>query len=110
MNKERVDPLPEPLSKRGQVLPLDDGAGKQVPFRVIDDFLLRAANNDEKRLCIQRLKPDTGPEEIRVGYYTISHGSKRSGSWGWRQNAAMLTQQDFKHMIAEIAKRDWLGV
>jgi hypothetical protein len=108
MNHENPKPLPPLPSSIGDVRTVMVN-GQKVTYTITDECVWPAANNREKALCIQCCVFDDGHVEIRIGYYMIDHGPKRSGCWGWRQNSAMLTQQDFKRMIAEVVKRGCLG-
>ncbi|MBM3322624.1 hypothetical protein FJY69_04010 [candidate division WOR-3 bacterium] len=79
-----------------------------MSFEVVDECTWSPKDNDEKALCVHKLRFDDGREEYRIGYYMIGKKGKGRGKWLWAQYAPMMHAVDLKHLFDLARKKDWI--
>ena len=97
--------LPSTVGKRATVRFPD---GRKMIWHVIDE--IRHNEGSGKILILQRLQSDNDQttEMFRFGYYIIGKKPKMKGRWVWGQFAPFIYADDFKAMILEATKKNWI--
>ena len=97
--------LKSTVGKRGKsVMPPN---GDVIGYEVIDEVRSFQDSGRSKVILMQRMKLDSGREEIRVGYYIIGKLPKMKGKWVWGQYAAFIPLPVFSRLILKAVKRGW---
>ena len=99
-----LPPYPNNKGKRGRII----AEGRPYNFAITDEIHRPQKGNQNKLLCLQRLKFDEWGEEIRLGYYIIGKKPKMRGRWVWGQYCTMMPMSDFKALIRSAEKRGWM--
>jgi hypothetical protein len=60
------------------------------------------ATNRVKMLVLQRVKFETGPTEIRFGYYNLI-----DDKWVWARFAPFAPEEDFLELVNRAQARGW---
>jgi len=62
-----------------------------------------------RRLSCRRFVTKTdGRIEYRLGYYMIGVKPRMAGKWTWGQYATLIPARDFRALIKQAERRDWI--
>lgn len=104
--KNNYPALPNTIGKKGKaIVPVSNRVRR---FEVIDEIKIVQSTSNKKAIYLQKIKFDTGELEFRLGYYIIGKKPKMKNKWTWGQYATMLPAKDFKKIIKEAQKKNWI--
>jgi hypothetical protein len=102
-----LPPWPNNINRRGKIV---DPDGSVFYFTISDEIVHQSSQPPlEKLFYLQKIQYEaTGEIEFRLGYYIIGKKPRSKGKWVWGQFASMMGSEDFKALIAEAIKRNWI--
>jgi hypothetical protein len=101
-------PYPPPPNNIGKIGKAKHPDGRIGSHKIVDEIHIFQGRGKTKLIYLQKLKLDTGKEELRLGYYIIGKKPAMRGRWVWGQYATFLPVQDFKRIISMAKSRGWL--
>jgi hypothetical protein len=87
-----------------------DSRGRPIEYDIIDEVWLPqsrysdGATDRVKMLVLQRVRFETGPTELRFGYYNLIEDR-----WVWGRFAAFAPEEDFLKLFDQARVRGWFS-
>jgi hypothetical protein len=102
----KTPPLPNNVDRRCDWNTI---RGRRKHFVIEGEIRRRQSTAPRKALYLQRIRciaDDT--VDYRFGYYMIGVKPKMKGRWTWGQSAPLIPRADFRAIVKEAVRREWL--
>lgn len=102
-------PLPSRIHKISHIKDIDENP---VKYKVVDEIIFPSNSNKRKTFAIHRLRylgeNSSVEDEIRIGYYMISHKGRMKGKWAWGQYSPFMTSEEMEKIFREAVEKEWI--